>query len=78
MLLLLYAGRRLVTAVELCLKAHQERLAEREQRASIVAAANVLLAGGAVVQFDQGRPDWLLVKPPTPCLSLPAGDREAA
>ncbi|MGP4004622.1 hypothetical protein [Streptomyces sp. 8N706] len=79
-LLLLYAGRRVAAAMERCLESHQARLAEREQRASIVAAAGVLPSGGAVVQFEAGQPDWLVWKPSTvhSFPVLPVDDREVA
>ncbi|MFE2246660.1 hypothetical protein [Streptomyces lavendulae] len=62
--LLLYAVRKLLGAVDLCVAAHQERLAEREQRASLIAVAQALPDGGLAVQYEQGQLDWLLLKPP--------------
>ncbi|MEU9039370.1 hypothetical protein AB0D45_31300 [Streptomyces sp. NPDC048352] len=62
--LLLYAVRKLLGAVDLCVAAHQERLAEREQRASLIAVAEALPHGGLAVQYEQGQLDWLLLKPP--------------
>lgn len=63
MLLLLYVGRRLMATVEKVVAAHQERLGEREQRASLVQVAGALPDGGLVVQYEGGRPDWVLLKP---------------
>ncbi|MBT1187825.1 hypothetical protein HET69_28525 [Streptomyces sp. CJ_13] len=63
LLLLLYAGRRLMASVELVVAAHQERLGEREQRKSLVEVAEALPDGGLVVQYEGGRPDWVLLKP---------------
>ncbi|KOU65104.1 hypothetical protein ADK90_28020 [Streptomyces sp. XY413] len=64
LLLLLYATRKLLGAVDVCVSAHQERLAEREQRASLIAVAEALPDGGLAVQYDQGQLDWVLLKPP--------------
>ena len=61
-LLLFYAMRRARGIVEMCLKAHLEARAEREQRATMVAMAQSLPDGGAAARFDQGQPAWLFRK----------------
>ncbi|MDJ0386180.1 hypothetical protein [Streptomyces sp. G-G2] len=62
-LLLLYATRKLLNAVDVCVSAHQDRLAEREQRASLIAVAEALPDGGLAIQYDKGQLDWVLLKP---------------
>ncbi|HEY8983292.1 MAG TPA: hypothetical protein VIU15_27400 [Streptomyces sp.] len=62
LLLLFYAMRRARGIVEMCLRAHHETRAEREQRATMVAMAQSLPEGGAVARFEQGRPAWIFRK----------------
>lgn len=78
LLLLFYAMRHARSIVEMCLRAHHETRAEREQRATMVAMAQSLPEGGAVARFEQGRPAWIFRKEAGGSEQSAIASREAA
>jgi hypothetical protein len=80
-LVLLFAGRRLVTAVELVLRMQHTVVMERERRTTLIDIARVLPSGGAVVQYERGQPQWAVwipaAPPPAALPEVPALGRAA-
>lgn len=64
LLLLWYVAQRVDGVVQMCLRAHLETHAEREERATMVAVAAALPEGGAAARFEAGQPTWVFYKHP--------------